>query len=169
MRACGDSALNVYRRFSYREGCSIKCARSPNISAAAPNHYCDGNGVGGASPSAKAFTSVRGSLGSPSAVAAFGHTMARHGIIVPRRRRRRLRGIVTATVSAGRPRTNTAGTQVPRRCASHRKRSVRRRRSRGARTLRWWIRNAVAEVRMDVERSSRAALSCDGVVGVVPV
>ncbi len=44
-----------------------------------------------ASPSAIAFASVRGSLGSPSAVAAFGHAMARHGIVVPRRRRRRLR------------------------------------------------------------------------------
>ena len=38
-RACGDSALNVYRRFSYREEGSIKCARSPNISATAPNHF----------------------------------------------------------------------------------------------------------------------------------
>ena len=35
--------------------------------------------------------------------------------------------------------------------------------------MRWWIRNAVTEVRMDVERSSHAALSCNGVVGVVPV
>ena len=45
-----------------------------------------------ASPSAIAFASVRGSLGSPSVVAVFGHVMARHGIVVPRRRRRRLRG-----------------------------------------------------------------------------
>ena len=49
-------------------------------------------------------------------------------------------------------------------------RARRRRRSWGARTMQWRIRNAVAEVRMGVERSSRAAsTSCDGVVGVVPI
>ena len=35
-----------------------------------------------ASPSTITSASVRGSLGLPSAVAAFGHVMGRHGIIV---------------------------------------------------------------------------------------
>ncbi len=98
-------AVAAFGRTMVRHGIVVATA-----AASAVGHR-DGNGVGGVSPSAIAFTSVGGSLGSPSAVAAFGRTMARHGIVVAtapasavgHRDGIGVGGIATATMSVGCP------------------------------------------------------------------